>query len=310
MASKSLDNYLVAQPSIPTGLRQVILAIANSCGAIACALRTQVVQKANVNNTFGDDVLTVDLITDKLIGDNLSTCKSVASYASEEHPVPTKARPGGSYFVAFDPLDGSSVIGTNFTVGSIFGVWEGQSIVGQTVGDLKAAVVALYGPRCTLYVATKDAGVVEFLLVKDPSEFALSVAKPLRIQPKAKVFAPGNLRAANHLPWYREILCEAVAQELTLRYTGGMVPDVVQILIKGNGIFMTPSSPVHKMKLRVCFECGPLSFMIHCAGGASTDGEADFLLKRIKSLDDRSAVAMGSSESVALYQRAIQKSKL
>ena len=267
------------------GVASVIHHIAAAVGECSAVLRVAAVKQAAVTNSSGDDVLSVDLLCDRTIQQHLSQCSAVGAFTSEETPelitlASTPSNGNGVFTVAFDPLDGSSIIGSNFAVGSIFGVWPGIGVVGKKVGDQAAAIVAVYGPRTTLFVATRSLGVHQFVLQADGVSWTLAPSKsatpadpaaPIKIAPVAKIFAPGNLRAVNTLKWYRRfIFTELVQNNATLRYTGGMVPDVMQFLVKGSGIFMTPRSPGHKVKLRIAYECGPLAFMVSCAGGYST----------------------------------------
>jgi sedoheptulose-bisphosphatase len=291
-------------------LVDVIAAVAQGAAEAAVALRTTLVQKVQTTNEFGDDVLTADLVADKRIASSLERCSHVASYASEEHPELTKVRPAADpssmFTVTYDPLDGSSIIDTNFSVGAIFGIWNGATCIGQAVRDMPMSAVAVFGPRTTLFVAHASFGVHEFLLMTDAGDWRLVRSEPFDVKPKAKFFSPGNLRASNDLPAYRAFLKAAVRDKMTLRYTGGMVPDVTQILIKGSGVFSTPTAARFKVKLRVCFECGPLSHMITCAGGKALDEQgrlyADVVVTQ---MDQRSGVVLGSSESVDKLRDAL-----
>lgn len=129
-----------------------------SCGATACV------------NTFGDEQLAVDLLANKLLFEALEF-SHVCKYAcSEEDPVPIDmgGPVEGGFSVAFDPLDGSSIVDTNFTVGTIFGVWPGDKLTGVTGRDQVAAAMGIYGPRTTYVLALKDCpGTHEFLLMDD-----------------------------------------------------------------------------------------------------------------------------------------------
>jgi sedoheptulose-bisphosphatase len=289
----------------------VLKAIAAASSETSAALRTEVIQRAKGKgkNKFGDDVLSVDLLADDCISRHLQQCPQVAAFCSEERPTLTRTgnlRQGGGagYCVAFDPLDGSSVIPCNFAVGSIFGVWRGDDFVGQRVKDIVASVVVVYGPRTAMFLSHRNfGGVVEFLLERDGSWVRISET-PLVVRKDATIFAPGNLRAVAVLPWYRRIVVDYMNKGTTLRYTGGMVPDVCQILIKGNGVFMTPESPKHKVKLRVLFECGPMAFMLQCAGGYSTTGLGDYMDVIITELHQRSPIALGSSNDVRRFEDA------
>ncbi|KAG8344915.1 Fructose 1 6 bisphosphatase N terminal domain [Trypanosoma vivax] len=330
--SMALCNVLRAAGT-PDSATQLIATIAAVCQSIAVKLRTEpVTAPMSLQNSFGDTLLSLDVIVDKLISEALGGSESVAAFLSEETPrlTPTTRVSSAPYTVSYDPLDGSSVIASNFAVGSIFAIWPGSTPLGLRVRDLVASVVAVYGPRLTLFVATWRGGVMEFFdsgvgwrLVRSvrsrdlsdtgASEFGeagnaaakcLESNSPLvnSIKPKATVFSPGNLRVTNVLPWYRTLVETYTKEGATLRYTGAMVPDVCQIIVRGDGIFMTPVSATHKMKLRLLFEAAPMAFLIECAGGRSTTGVRDMMDVRVETLGQRTAIALGSAWDVKRYE--------
>nr|KJB74208.1 hypothetical protein B456_011G279400 [Gossypium raimondii] len=209
----------------------------------------------------------------------------------------------GGFSVAFDPLDGSSIVDTNFTVGTIFGVWPGDKLTGVTGRDQVAAAMGIFGPRTTYVLALKDIpGTHEFLLldegkwqhVKDTYEIG-----------EGKMFSPGNLRATFDNPEYDKLINYYVREKYTLRYTGGMVPDVNQIIVKEKGIFTNVASPSAKAKLRLLFEVAPLGFLIEKAGGYSSDGQKSVLDKVIENLDDRTQVAYGSKNEIIRFEEML-----
>ncbi|XP_058099572.1 sedoheptulose-1,7-bisphosphatase, chloroplastic isoform X2 [Magnolia sinica] len=264
-----------------------------SCGGTACV------------NSFGDEQLAVDMVADKLLFEALRY-SHVCKYACSEE-VPELQDMGGpvegGFSVAFDPLDGSSIVDTNFTVGTIFGVWPGNKLTGITGRDQVAAAMGIYGPRTTYIIALKDApGTHEFLLldegkwqhVKDTYEIG-----------EGKLFSPGNLRATFDNPEYDKLIKYYVREKYTLRYTGGMVPDVNQIIVKEKGIFTNVTSPSAKAKLRLLFEVAPLGFLIEKAGGYSSDGTKSVLDKVIVNLDDRTQVAYGSKNEIIRFEETL-----
>jgi sedoheptulose-bisphosphatase len=288
----------------------VLQSIAAACAEVSMALRTEVICSANGKNKFGDDVLSVDLLADDCISRHLQQCAYVAAFCSEERPSLTAVSTSSSkpvnesYCVAFDPLDGSSIIPCNFAVGSIFGVWRGNNFIGQRVCDIVSSAVVVYGPRTAMFVAHRAFGATEFLLEKNGQWVRVS-NEALTIKPDAKIFAPGNLRSVSVLPWYRRIVTDFMDSGKTLRYTGGMVPDVCQILIKGNGVFMTPeAAPKYKVKLRVLFECGPMAFLVLSAGGYATTGLGDYMELVIVELHQKSPIALGSINDVKRFESA------
>ncbi|GLJ44156.1 hypothetical protein SUGI_0921260 [Cryptomeria japonica] len=264
-----------------------------SCGATACI------------NTFGDEQLAVDLIANKLLFESLRYSHFCKYACSEENPVPEDmgGPVEGGFSVAFDPLDGSSIVDTNFTVGTIFGVWPGDKLTGVTGRDQVAAAMGIYGPRTTYVLALKDApGTHEFLLmddgkwqhVKDTTEIG-----------EGKLFSPGNLRATFDNPEYEKLINYYVSEKYTLRYTGGMVPDVNQIIVKEKGIFTNVTSPSAKAKLRLLFEVAPLGLLVEKAGGHSSDGKQSVLDKVIINVDDRTQVAYGSKNEIIRFEETL-----
>jgi sedoheptulose-bisphosphatase len=234
--------------------------------------------------------------------------------ASEENPVETQC--GGSGFsVAFDPLDGSSIIDANFAVGTIVGIWPGNGLVGRTGREQVASLVCQYGPRVTVALAlagpsTASGNTISLELTMLLDRWIVSVPK-FEIASKAKTFAPGNLRATSDNPQYRDLVNYWIENKYTLRYSGGLVPDVYHILIKGEGVLSNASSKSAKAKLRLLFEAGPIALIIEGAGGASClapiEVEEDvapvsLLDVVITDLDKRVGVCYGSTDEVERFK--------
>ncbi len=245
--------------------------------------------------------------------------------ASEETPVETMVGSdegtGDSgettlYSLGFDPLDGSSIIDANFSVGSIFGVWPGKGVLGRTGREQVASAVTLYGPRTTYCIALPSSSttlgrdiVFEVTLTsshKDDQNTKWEVSRDdIRIQPKGKVFAPGNLRASNDNEKYNNLIQHWIAERYTLRYTGGMVPDVYHIFAKSKGVFSNVSSDKAKAKLRLLYEVAPMGLIVEAAGGNTTHEAYDksVLDETIDDLDKRLGVCFGSADEVATYKK-------
>jgi len=264
-----------------------------SCGATACI------------NTFGDEQLAVDLLADKLLFEALRH-SHVCKYACSEEVPELKDMGGpveGGFSVAFDPLDGSSIVDTNFTVGTIFGVWPGDKLTGITGRDQVASAMGIYGPRTTYVIAINGfPGTHEFLLL-DEGKWA-HVKETTEIG-EGKLFSPGNLRATFDNPQYEKLVNYYVNEKYTLRYTGGMVPDVNQIIVKEKGIFTNVTSPTTKAKLRLLFEVAPLGLLIENAGGHSSDGKQSVLDKVVTNTDDRTQVAYGSKNEIIRFEETL-----
>jgi sedoheptulose-bisphosphatase len=257
----------------------------------------------------------------------LRACPAVALASSEEKPqdIILNAE-NGSYSVAFDPLDGSSIIAAGWAVGSIFGIYPGNGFLGRSGRDLIAAVYAVHGPRTILVIArpntkttsdaeNRDGGEVrkvsttilqEYALVND--NWVLQKDK-IRIPESKKVFAPANLRCAADNKAYSDLVSDWMSRRYTLRYSGGLVPDVHHILAKGGGVFCNPASSGAPAKLRVLYECLPLAFCIEAAGGASlgVGGLGSALDHKLVRHDDRSGICLGSVAEVENCRAAMQE---
>lgn len=260
-----------------------------SCGKTACV------------NSFGDEQLAVDLLADKILFETLKYSGVCKLACSEEVPEPLDM--GGSGFsVAFDPLDGSSIVDTNFSVGTIFGVWPGDELTNVTGRDQAAAAMGIYGPRTVYCLALKDyPGCHEFLL-QDDGKF-IHVKETTSIA-EGKMFSPGNLRATCDNPEYKNYIDYLVENQYTLRYTGGMVPDVFQIIVKEKGVFSNVISPSTKAKLRLLFEVAPLALLVEKAGGASScDGKlVSGLDVNVDVHDQRTQICYGSVGEVKRFE--------
>ena len=206
------------------------------------------------------------------------------------------------YSVAFDPLDGSSIVDTNFSVGTIFGVWPGAKLTGITGRQQSAAGMGIYGPRTVYCIALKEApGCHEFLLQDDGKW--LHVKETTQIG-EGKLFSPGNLRATFDNPNYEKLVNFWIGEKYTLRYTGGMVPDVFQIIVKEKGVFSNVTSPSTKAKLRLVFEVAPLALLMEKAGGwSSGDGKQMSALDiPVTAIDQRTQVCYGSKDEVRRFE--------
>jgi sedoheptulose-bisphosphatase len=308
-AMPTVEEWLdVADPK----LKKATLAMFRACKEIAYKIRTASCDKMACFNEFGDEQLAIDILANNVIFDNLKASGAVATASSEE--TPTEDPMGGSgYSVAFDPLDGSSVIDTNFAVGTIWGCWPGDKLTGISGRQLKAAGIAVYGPRTTITVALDNLPFShEFLLVDDFSAMHGQWVKTNEFMSigEGKLFAPGNLRATQDNPGYQELFQYYMENMYQLRYTGGMVPDVNQIMVKGKGVFMNVNSKKTKSKLRVLYEVAPIAYLIEKAGGLSSEGEKSALDISIDTTEQTSQVAYGSPDEVKRFEKLVGRKYL
>ncbi len=296
---KLLDDHLF-ESGIEDSLRHLINYISRAGKYINHHLQTGDLGYADTENKSGEKQLALDVFSNQIILDNLSICRLVAAAASEEEDdIKTCEHDDshGSYAVCFDPLDGSSLAETNLSVGSIFGIYEGNSFVGKTGREQVAAVYLVYGPRTTL-VYSVGKGTHEFTL-NDVGEYTLT-KESINVGDVAKNFAPGNLRAAATDENYKKLMDSWIGEEYTLRYSGGMVPDINHIFMKGEGVFVYPpqKEKYPNGKLRLLFEANPIAYLMENAGGLAQSGSGSILDVKIEELHQRIPVYFGSKNEV------------
>lgn len=323
---ESLTEILISKGVEEVNLISAIVSLGEATTHIAAILQNYVDHTyVGTQNSSGDDQLHLDIDCDNACFRAIRESGVFAVAASEETPeetdVSTPAMKKGEdgdgpwYSVGFDPLDGSSIIDANFSVGSIFGIWPGKGLLGRTGREQAASAVSVYGPRTTLILAlpskTRSGGdstvgdiTFEVTLVKDRSLWELSRAEVV-LAPSKKVFAPGNLRATNDNPKYDALVKHWIQDRYTLRYTGGMVPDVYHMFAKSGGVFSNVSSEKARAKLRLLYEVAAMGLLVECAGGETTHEFEDKSVLDIvvDDLDKRLGVCFGSKNEVEKYKQ-------
>lgn len=300
-------NHTLREQETPSDVRSILYHIARGVKYINFSLRAGNTGVAKSQNSSGEDQLTLDVLSDKIIIEQLEYSQLVACCASEEQEeLMYFPAPRGKYTVAYDPLDGSSLVDANLTIGSIFGIWEGGELIGKKGKDLVASAYAIYGPRVELIVALKGKGVFIFEM-NDVGEFML-VGQKIALKDVSKYFAPGNLRATAICPKYLKLVEQYISEGRTLRYSGGMVPDLHHILKKGEGIFTYPGCSKHPNgKLRLAFECAPFAMIFEEAGGIALDVHGTNILDlEVEKQHQRTTIFIGSKGEV---QNAVEALK-
>lgn len=238
-------------------------------------------------------------------------CCIVVSEENDEYIyIDSEISKNAKYIVAIDPLDGSSNIDVNVGVGTIFSIFRRKSTEGKaTLDDVLqkgteqiAAGYVIYGSS-TMLVYTTGKGVNGFTLDPSIGEFCLS--HPDMMVPQDGVIYSINEGYYAHFPdgikkyiKYCQVEDERTRRPYTSRYTGSMVADIHRTLIKG-GIFIYPmTAQAPKGKLRLIYECNPISFIVEQAGGKATNGYERILELEVKELHQRSAIVIGSVNMV------------
>ena len=290
---KTLKDYLISK-EVSADLISVIKTVAASIVDIADAVRKSDGSKAGSSNIYGEEQLALDVLSDKIMMDHLKKNENVGLVGSEE--LDDELVIGeGDYAVCSDPLDGSSLVDVNLSVGTIVGIYKTKSFIGTKGDDQVAAIASLYGPSTTLFLTIKK-GLVQFKL--DENGEWVVMKNDIQVG-EGKMFAPGNLRACKSREDYLKLVNFWVTNQYTLRYSGGMIPDINQIFLKGKGIFSYPGyGDAPDGKLRLLYECAPMSLLMEQAGGMSSDGKMRLLDKELKDLGQRSPIFIGSNEEV------------
>ena len=314
--SMNLAQYLEQATDAHMGV--LINAIANVSQSISAAVHKGalggVLGSAGSENVQGETQKKLDIIANDMILDALAATGVVAGMASEElddcSPVPGHSdRP---FLVLFDPLDGSSNIDVNVSIGTIFSVLPNPD-VGEITNESflqpgteqLAAGYVVYGPQTSL-VLTFGKGVVAFTLDREAGEY-IQTSESMDIPEDTKEFA---INMSNQRHWYapvRRYIAELLegktgsrGKDFNMRWIASMVADVHRVLTRG-GIFMYPKDlrdPNKPGKLRLMYEANPMSLLVEQAGGKSFDATQRILDIQPGDLHQRCAVMLGSAHEV------------
>jgi fructose-1,6-bisphosphatase I len=264
-------------------------------------------------NVQGEKVQKLDAFANEVLCAVLERSGRCAMVASEELDQARVLNETGKYAVCFDPLDGSSNIDVNISIGTIFCVLRAQSAGGRLLegvlqpgSRIVAAGYAVYGSATTLVLSTGQ-GVHEFTLDPNVGEFFLS-------RPNIRCPERGNTYSVNEgnfsrwdervKQWATWIKSDDKGSGLPYghRYVGSLVADAHRTLLKG-GIFAYPADKKSPGgKLRLLYEANPMAYLFEQAGGAATDGIDGILVKTPKSVHDRTPLVIGSKHDVAAYR--------
>ena len=324
MKQISLTRYLVEQQRvdghIPSQLRLLIEVVARACKRISHAVNKgalgDVLGTAGSENVQGEVQKKLDIIANEVLIEANEWGGHLAAMASEEmdgiYLVPNRY-PQGEYLLLFDPLDGSSNIDVNVSIGTIFSVLKkpddhagvSEQDFLQPGAKQVAAGYCVYGPQTTLVLTVGD-GVAMFTLDREQGSFFLT-QENVRIPEDTREFA---INMSNMRHWdapVKRYIDECLAgkegprgKDFHMRWVASMVADVHRILTRG-GIFMYPwdkREPDKPGKLRLMYEANPMGWLVEQAGGAATNGRQRVLDVQPKKLHERVSVILGSKNEV------------
>ncbi len=333
MRRVALSQFLIQRQhagKINADLRLLIETVARACKAISTRVNKGAL--ADGHGTTGDEnvqgeaVQKLDALSNEILLEANEWGGNLAALASEEmelpHPIPTHF-PKGEYLLLFDPLDGSSNINVNISVGTIFSVLRCPKMADGSLCEPNeaaflqpgrtqvAAGFAVYGPT-TVLVLTLGDGAHAFTLDRETYTFVLT-HPDIRIPADTAEFAINISNQRRWEPPVKRYIEECLAgkdgprgKDFNMRWVASMVADVFRVLSRG-GIFMYPRDAKNKDgRLRLMYEANPMSFIVEQAGGAATDGRTRILDLKPTGLHQRVAVILGSKnevERVSSYHR-------
>ncbi len=274
-------------------MTEIFEAIKRSAILISEAITYDDTGYSEKRNATGDNQLKLDIKSDIFIETEFKKVASIKEIVSEEKDDKTPIHAEGRYLVGYDPLDGSSLLDVDQSVGSIFGIYE-DSYSGK---NLKASAYVVYGPRVELVIATDK---VRMYRLNRKNEFYFY--KEIKLNEKGKLNAPGSTQKC----WselHKKMIDDIFALGYRLRYSGGMVLDLHHILLKGGGLFSYPAtSDLPKGKLRLIFEVLPFAYIFEKAGGGAIDGHRRLLDLTPSHPHDTSPCFFGSKKEIELVK--------
>lgn len=328
MGRMTLSRYLIEKQRqkgvITADLKLLVEVVSRACKAISIAIGKGglggVLGEAGSDNVQGEAQKKLDVLSNEILLEANEWGGHLAAMASEEmdwpHAIPNRY-PQGEYLLLFDPLDGSSNIDVNVSVGTIFSVLkcpEGADLSTPESAEKAflqpgtrqvAAGYTVYGPT-TLLVLTVGDGVVVFTLDREMGAFVLT-QEDIRIPEDTKEFA---VNMSNQRHWeepVRRYVNELLdgkegsrGKDFNMRWVASMVADVHRIMTRG-GIFMYPLDAKtydRGGKLRLMYEANPMAFLVEQAGGAATTGRQRILDLQPQKLHQRVPVILGSRNEV------------
>ena len=222
-------------------------------------------------NATGDQQLKLDVACDLLIEKAFRDNPEICALISEEKEEAMYCQQAGKFTLCYDPLDGSSIVDANLAVGSIFAIYDGE----PSGESLMGAAYVVFGPRIEIVTVVRGERPIRYRYING----AYQVFHPIELKERGKLNASGGSQK-HWQPRHMEFIHGLFADGYRLRYSGGMVPDLHQILVKGGGLFSYPSTADNPNgKLRVLFEVLPFALIFESVGGEAIDEKGRRLLE-------------------------------
>lgn len=306
-------NMIIAPHLVPAPLQDLTARLCHAAAALSAAIARGGIDHDHAaevgTNLGGDGQKALDVLADDMFRDALDG-SSIRHFASEEQDHALTLNDGAAHAIAIDPLDGSSNIGCNISLGTIFAIYPAgptpEASFLRPASDLLAGGYFIYGPQTILVVSFGD-GVQKYTLDPVTHRFVLTDAH-LSIPRQTSEYA---INASNYHHWpspIRAFVDDLVAGQsgphgraFNMRWIASLVAEAHRILMRG-GVFLYPADQrrgYEQGRLRLLYECAPIAFLVQQAGGAATDGTDPILSRKTTSLHQRTPFVFGSADKVA-----------
>jgi len=305
--------YMAANRDIPADVADVVEVLSTVAKALSKKISRGALEGAMAasvgENSDGDTQKALDIIADEMFFAQIRKT-SVRWFASEEREEVIEANTSGRLALAIDPLDGSSNIDVNLSIGTIFSIYEAKETANESFlrpgSDQITGGYIIYGPQTAMMI-TFGAGTLSLILDPDTGKFVV-LDQAVKIPHQTNEFA---INASNYRHWpkpVRAYIDDCYSGEtgprgknFNMRWIASLVAETHRILTRG-GIFLYPNDSrkgYEQGRLRMVYECAPIAFLLEQAGGQATDGCDRLLEQQAKSLHARTPFIFGTAEKVS-----------
>jgi len=248
-------------------------------------------QELGTTNPSGDHTLNLDREASAILTAHIEKVESVWGILSEEEEDIIKKNDTGEYFVAMDPLDGSSIVESGFAVGSMIGIYKQSPKEGIFSGKhLVGAIYVVYGSSTFMGMSFGN-GLHIFREHGDGTWYP--VRDFVRLNGHSHIAALGGFDTMAYVDGYKELALKLSRDHFKLRYSGSLTADIHQLFMQGGGLFIH-----HSKKLRLLYECAPVAFLLQQAGGHATNGVRNLMQVETTNLHETTLFLGGTKEVV------------
>lgn len=288
-----IRKYL-GEANATEGLQSIIIDSLDGFCKIYEIIKSEPFSYANTENSSGDVQLSHDLLADEVLHRIFDNNKFVSCYVSEEkdNEVCFVNYDNPMFKVAVDPLDGSSVVAHNVSVGTSMGIYKADQetpFINLTGRDMVCGMYAVYGPRLLVGIGLNGGNFALFRYDDKLGDFVLENDK-FELNHTKKICSFGGLQKSLEIDGFTELITFWQKDKYKIRYTGSMATDLNAMIMRSGGVFVYPYH-----KLRKLYECNPFAFIVEQIGGVAVNLKGENILDlKVESVDDTSEIIVGS----------------